>query len=103
MKKIAEFNTNKGNFKIELFINSLEDDLKKLVESIYLWDLEDILSDKKNLSSELTSVYERTKKDSTKRELKQIAEKIKIAELAKDTDEVQKLSERYSKLSQKLK
>lgn len=89
-------------FKIKYFEESLSDNLKEQVREMYLWDFGKISDDAKLMESEIKATVSRLEKESLKRTLKDLTEKIKLAELENDRIEVEKLSKKFNKLSKKL-
>ena len=69
---------------------------------MYLWDLGGIEVDQKAFAGELQAAVSRIKNNTVKRELKNITEQIKLAELEKNTRYVKELSEKFKNLSEKL-
>lgn len=94
--------SEKKPFDIRDFSIKLNDELKNLVSEMYLWDLSGVDEDAYTLSKELERTFYRIKSESIKRELKEISEKIKEAEIQKDQDALRKLSEKFSSLTSKL-
>ncbi|EKD58206.1 MAG: hypothetical protein ACD_57C00003G0001, partial [uncultured bacterium] len=92
----------KHKFKIEYFNNRLEQTQQEIVNDLYLWDLGDILDDDTRLGNELEDIFERIKKDTAKRELRELSDKLKQAELEKDAKQLKELTEKIKNISEKL-
>jgi hypothetical protein len=92
----------KHKFKIEYFSSKLSEDQQKIVNDLYLWDLGETAENDRKMEQELETAYERIKKDAAKIELKELSEKIKQAELAKDTKLLKELTEKLRALSSRL-
>lgn len=92
----------KRRFDIKRFSNRLDDDLKKVVMDLYLWDIGDFPEDDALFERELNAAFARVKQDTIKRELRELSAKIKDVELENDADSMRELSERFKELSQKL-
>jgi len=89
-------------FDIKYFTGELEPKLKEAALEMYLWDLEDLASDRILFVREIESTLSRIETDSVKRRLKTISEQIKLAELENDTKKLEELSKQFSELSKKL-
>ncbi len=92
----------KRKFNIEYFEGTLEENLRKAVDDLYLWDLGEVTEDEKKLNQELDATFERIKKEAAKRELKELTDQIKRAELEKNIKLVNELSERAKTVSARL-
>ncbi len=92
----------KQRFKIEYFNNKLNEEQKQVVTDLYMWDLVDVTEDPKKFENELENTFERIKKESARRELKELSLKIKQAELEKNIKLVKELSEKVKALSGRL-
>ena len=92
------------SFNIKSVEKSLSDEEKELVEELYLWDLDGRfdLENTEKLASELESTLKRIKKDAAKTTLKELTEKIKLAELGNDFEQVEKLSKKVERLKKLL-
>lgn len=89
-------------FDIKYFTEKLEPSLKETALELYLWDLDDLTSNKVLFVREIESTISRIEQESIKRKLRTISEKIKLAELEKDTKQVEELSEQFNKLTREL-
>ena len=89
-------------FDIQYIVESCTGSLKELILEMYLWDLGGIEVDQKAFAGELQAAVSRIKNNTVKRELKNITEQIKLAELEKNTRYVKELSEKFKNLSEKL-
>jgi len=95
----------KSEINVKAFINKFEDEQKNLISELYMWDSDENLENNefpKNLEKELEDVYERVKKDSIRRQLKNLSESIKIAEIKKEEEELERLTKKFEKLSKSL-
>jgi hypothetical protein len=92
----------KHKFKIEYFNSRLNEEQQKIVNDLYLWDLGEIVDNDKKMEQELETTFDRLKKESARGELKELSEKIKQAELAKDIKLINELTEKLKALSSRL-
>lgn len=92
----------KRKFDIQYFSKRFSKELKEIIENLYLWDLSHITDSPATFSRELEATYERIKKDTVKRDLKELSSKIKIAEENNDKKQLQELSQKFNELSGKL-
>jgi DNA primase len=92
----------KQKFKIEYFEGRLDEDRRKLVEDLYLWDLGDITEEDRKYNQELDATFDRIKKESAKKDLKELTEQIKQAELEKDSKLIKELTEKVKAVSARL-
>jgi len=92
----------KKKFDIKFFYNRVEEDIRKIVESLYLWDINDIITNTDKLEKELNKTLRIIKELSIKRELFGISVKIKEAELEKDKEKIKELSKQFNQISKKL-
>ncbi|MFC1622044.1 DNA primase [Patescibacteria group bacterium] len=95
-------NSKPKAFDIKLFADSLEEELKNLVLELYLTDFGDLTPGEKRFDSEIEVTISRIQKDATRRELKKITDQLKLAELEKNTKEVESLTKKFKKLSDTL-
>jgi DNA primase len=95
-------NGRKRKFDIKYFCNKFPEDTQTYINDLYLWDFEEILEDEKRLYSEMETTLSRIKKDTAKRELKELTEKIKQAEAEKNKDMITELSKKIKAVSEKL-
>ncbi len=100
LKKLADSKNKK--FDIKYFTEQLKPEYKEVVLEMYLWDFGDLASNKNLFVGELESTTSRIKKDTTKRKLKKISERIKLAELEKNTSLLEELSKEFNELSKQL-
>lgn len=89
----------KRQFDIKYFISKLDDSLRSGSEEIYLTDLGDLTEETKLFEKELNQTFKRLKSETISRELADIKEKIRKAELVNNFDEIQKMSEEVLRLS----
>lgn len=89
---------------IKSLIVNLDDTLGKLLTDLFMWDLGETvnLEDTEKLQSELERAMHRVKRDSAKRQLKQLSEDIRIAEMANDITQVNELTKKFEELSKNL-
>jgi DNA primase len=92
----------KQKFKVESFYKKLNEQQRKAVDELYLWDLGDIVDEPVKLANEIVSTFDRIKKDTARREIKEIMDRMKQAEMEKDTKLVKELAERIKTLSARL-
>jgi len=92
------FSGVKRDFDIKYFTSSLGDEKKKLVEDLYLWDLDYAVNDPKILNQELEVTFARLRDLSIKRRRKELTLQIKQAEFEKDDKLVKKLSKEFEDL-----
>ena len=93
----------KKKFDIKYFSQKFSPELKQIVNELYLWDFGALDDNLVLFEKEAVEILIRLKIDTTKRELKDLSGKIKEAEEKKDNDLVKELTEKFSKLSEKLK
>lgn len=91
---------DKKSFNIKQVIKRADEAYRDNISELYLWDFEGIIEvdSPQQLERELESLFKRIKKDSAKRAVKDLTEKIKIAEMEKDGDLVLKLTKKVEKL-----
>jgi len=92
----------KRDFDIKLFYAKLHDSLREKVESLYLLEVagEDILLE--GFQEELDKTIDILKRDTVKRELKELGGEIKEAESTGDDKKLKKLKKEFSEISKKL-
>ena len=97
---VAYLKEDRKSFNIKQVIKKAEEGHHDNISELYLWDFDGIIEvdSPQILERELESVFKRIKKDSAKRAVKALTEKIKVAELEKDWDLVLKLSKKVEKL-----
>ena len=100
LKKYIDSKPSK--FDIKYFTETLEEEFREVALEMFLWDFGDLVSGEDKIVQELQATISRVEKDSTKRELKELTEQIKLAELEKNTEKVESLSKKFTKISQKL-
>ena len=93
----------KKKFDIKYFSQKFSPELKQIVNELYLWDFGALDDNLVLFEKEAVEILIRLKIDTTKRELKDLSGKIKEAEEKKDNYLVKELTEKFSKLSEKLK
>ncbi|MBN1162781.1 DNA primase [Patescibacteria group bacterium] len=89
-------------FDIKKFIGGLDDPSKALISDLYLETFEETIGEEADILRELELVLKSLKSDFVKRELKNLSERIKLAEMSNEKQEVQKLTRDFKKLSQEL-
>jgi DNA primase len=92
----------KRKFKIHHFAKRFEDDLKNLVDELYLWDIGELAENEEQLNKELENVFDLLKKKTAKGELKELGKQIKQAELENNEELLKELSQEFKELSEKL-
>lgn len=91
---------DKKSFNIKQVIKRADEAYHDNISELYIWDFDGIIEvdSTQQLERELESLFKRIKKDSAKRAVKDLTEKIKIAEMEKDGDLVLKLTKKVEKL-----
>lgn len=89
----------KRKFDIKYFTNKLEGEIKQKAEEIHLLDLGSLAGNELALEKELNTTFKRLKRETVNRELKEIQEELKEAELANDTERLEYLSQKVYKIS----
>jgi len=95
----------KSEINVKTFISKFEDEQKSLISELYMWDSDEDVEDNEssaNIVKELEDVSERVRKDSVRNQLKNLAESIRIAEIKKEEDELERLTKKFEKLSKSL-
>ncbi|MBI2414779.1 DNA primase [candidate division WWE3 bacterium] len=92
----------KRKFEIQHFIKRFANDVQDKLNELYLWDLQETGEDEENLIKELEKVFYLLKKSTAKREMLEISQRIKQAELAGEKDLLSQLSREFKELSEKL-
>ena len=97
---VAYLKEDRKSFNIKQVIKKAEEGHHDNISELYLWDFDGIIEveSPQILEREIESVFKRIKKDSAKRAVKALTEKIKVAELEKDWDLVLKLTKKVEKL-----
>ncbi|OGC45234.1 DNA primase [candidate division WWE3 bacterium RBG_19FT_COMBO_34_6] len=101
-KLVVYIDSKPDEFDIKYFTGSFSEDLKNYILDLYLWDFADTASSQVLFEREIEATILRIKKDTIKRELKNISAQIKMAELDNNSEKIKDLSERFSELSKKL-
>lgn len=96
------FNSKPSQFDIKYFTEELGPDYKDEILGMYLWDFGVIEQKPSLFVNEIESTILRIRKDSVRRELKNLTEQIKLAELEKNTEKIKELTERSKELSKLL-
>jgi DNA primase len=87
----------KRKFDIKYFIDKLNDSLKAKAEEIYLKDIGNLPEDGEKFEKELNTAFNRLKKDKIARELKDLKEKLKQAEMENNLEDIESLSQKVIK------
>ncbi|KKS25998.1 MAG: hypothetical protein UU86_C0044G0008, partial [candidate division WWE3 bacterium GW2011_GWC1_42_102] len=97
---VAYLKEDRKSFNIKQVIKKAEEGYHDNISELYLWDFDGIIevNSPQILEREIDSVFKRIKKDSAKRAVRILTEKIKVAELEKDWDLVLKLTKKVEKL-----
>ena len=93
----------KKKLDIEAFSKKLPEELKTTLDELYLWDLEYVIENEPVLERELNNTVEKIKKDTAKRDMKELSTRIKQAEATKNKKELTVLTKEFQELSEKLK
>jgi len=93
----------KKKLDIEAFSKKLPEELKTTLDELYLWDLEYVIENEPVLERELNNTVEKIKKDTAKRDMKELSTRIKQAEATKNKKELTALTKEFQELSEKLK
>jgi len=89
----------KRRFDVKTFRAKLGDNEQKLADKLYLWDIDDALGFQ---DTEIEHSFKLVRERSLKRSLKRLGEKIKQAEVEKDSEKLKALQEQFQALSEKL-
>lgn len=89
---------NEKEFNIQSFIDTIDGNLKEVVSELYLWDLGNLSEKPTDYLQELNATFARVRKDTIKRELKNLTAQIKQAEAEKDSKILQTLTTRFKDL-----
>src|SRR3989344_5365190 len=101
--ELKEYNLGrKRKFDIKYFSNTLSEENQNSVNELYLWDVEHITEEPRRLEIEPETAFARIKRETAKKELKELTDKIKQAELEKNTKLVGELSEKFKNISERL-
>lgn len=100
--ELSKYLSDKSEFDIEQFIDIIDTNLKSFVSDLYMWDFGEYSVDDQKIFRDLNLAINRIKKDSIKRELKLLTEKIKLAEMEKNTKSLVELQSRLIELSKEL-
>jgi DNA primase len=103
-EKLAEtLEDRKKPININVFMKDFDEETKKTVSDLYMWDIPVLeLGDEAKISSEMELTVKRIKSGTTKSSLKALSEEIKLAELEKDSDKIEKLTKKFERLSKGL-
>lgn len=102
-KKLLEFVGSAKEKNIKNLIQELEGKSLAKAKELALWDIGDIANDENKLLEEAKKTANRIKKESIKKEMKMITEKIKIAERNGDLDEANRLTQKFKNMLKNLK
>lgn len=92
----------KRKFEIQHFTKRFDENLKTLVDDLYMWDLASLSINEDLLAQELDNVFSSIKKKTAKRELRELSTQIKQAELEGNKKLLKELSQEFKELSEKL-
>src|SRR5581483_6208269 len=90
-------------FKISEFIKTIPAELTARVDNLYLWEIDEKLSDKKLWQKEVEMVVGELKKMLIKNSLEKLSLQIKNAQEFDNGEQLQTLNKRFRDLSVKLK
>jgi flagellar capping protein FliD len=93
---------NDRDFEPGLFKSSLKEELTPIFTDLYLWDIGQLSDEPAQLVKELGKVIERIKKQSIKKQLSSLSERIKLAETENDKRQLDELTLQFNNLSQQL-
>ena len=82
-------------FNVQAFIDTIDSNLKNLVSELYLWDLGDLFDEPKLFLQEINATFARIRRDTLKRELKNLTLQIKQAEAEGNTKLLKELSNKF--------
>jgi len=91
--------SRKKPLDIKVFLLNLPDNLKEIVQALYLKDISDIAFYPDKLEKQLTNLSLKLKREAVKAELNEISGKIKTAEREAREEELKTLSDRFKELS----
>ena len=97
-----EFNGRSYKLNIQKFAAKLDEPLRELVSKCYLRDLGRLEADADLLEKELERSLQLLKNRSIKRELKQLSQKIKVAEISGLEAQSEQLQQQFQDLTQRL-
>jgi len=80
----------------------MDEEKKKIVAELYLWDLDFSHDVPGKIDKEIEFTVKRIMNEALRRELKEISNRIKIAEMEGNSTEIQKLTKKFEKLSKGL-
>jgi DNA primase len=92
----------KGPFNIKKFVGNLTEEQNTVVSELYLTSLGENVDEPEEVLRELALVYRTIFLGGVKIKLKEVSEKIKVAEMANDSVGVEELTAQFNKLSQEL-
>ena len=87
---------------INSFVKKMDEEKKKIVAELYLWDLDFSHDVPGKIDKEIEFTVKRIMNEALRRELKEISNRIKIAEMEGNSTEIQKLTKKFEKLSKGL-
>lgn len=89
-------------FEIKYFIKRLDESLQPLVNEMYLWDMGNLTDNPTHLLKEIDTAYSRIKRETIRREMREMSVKIKEAEANKNPDLLVEYTNKLKELSGKL-
>lgn len=92
----------KRKFEIAQFKKKFTPELAQIIDELYLWDLDNLFADENLLERELNKMFDQIKKNTAKRELKELSFKIRQAEGEGNQKLLTELSKQFKELSEKL-
>lgn len=92
----------KRNLNIQHFAERFNQNLQDLVTNLYLWDMPEISENESLLIKELETTFTSMKKETIKRDLLDLSDKIKQAERTNDLEALADYTEKFKQLSEKL-
>jgi len=94
----------KKTFNVDVFIKKLDEGKRETASELYLWDLESVTDTESTdkIAKELDVTVKRIKNEFTRKSLKSLSDEIKMAEMAKETAKVEKLTKKFERLSKGL-
>lgn len=105
LKELKEYlKDRKSIFNMNSFVKKVEDEYKDYATELFMMDLESVIDfeDQDGVNKELNLLLQRIKKDSAKRQLKDLSDKIRLAEREGDKELLSNLTEKFEKLSKDL-
>jgi DNA primase len=92
----------KRKLEIQHFVKRFEQEIQDKINELYLWDLQELGENEDLLVKEADKIFDQIKKSTAKREMLDLSQKIKEAELAGEKELLQDLSREFKELSEKL-